>query len=234
MRHGRVGRWGHGRWLPWPMSAEVPRRGPGGGTGRIPVRRPPPDRCRLAGGTWAWVAACYAVARREPVPAGICSGTASTNSTPGGTSSSTASRIRTRSPWPPTVRPGRPAVAGPGPLLCRVAARRVPPAGRGVGHSGDGGVGLLALLLLRRGVPPPAPSPGGRRLRGVPGKRGIGAQFAYPCFSLVLMLLLADDRSPRPRPQTWLVIPVLVLCANLHGSVLPGAGLSCLYAGYRA
>ena len=98
------------------------------------------------------------------------------------------------------------------------------------------GFGLLALLMLRRGVPPTRAFAWTAAAYVVSlGSVGIRAQsFAYPCFALVLMLLLADDQSPRLRPQTWLVIPVLVLWANLHGSVLLGAGLSCLYAGYRA
>ena len=98
------------------------------------------------------------------------------------------------------------------------------------------GFGLLALLMLRRGVPPVRAFAWTAAAYVVAlGSVGIRAQsFAYPCFALVLVLLLADDRSPRLRPQTWLVIPVLVLWANLHGSVLLGAGLACLYAGYRA
>ena len=97
------------------------------------------------------------------------------------------------------------------------------------------GFGLLALLMLRRGVPPVRAFAWTAAAYVVAlGSVGIRAQsFAYPCFALVLVLLLADDRAPRLRSQTWLVIPVLVLWANLHGSVLLGAGLACLYAGYR-
>jgi len=98
------------------------------------------------------------------------------------------------------------------------------------------GFGLLALLMLRRGVPPTRAFAWTAAAYIVAlGSIGIRAQsFAYPCFAAVLWLLLADDRAPRLRPRTWLVIPVLVLWANTHGSVLLGAGLACLYAGYRA
>jgi len=98
------------------------------------------------------------------------------------------------------------------------------------------GFGLLALLMLRRGVPPTRAFAWTAAAYMVAlGSVGIRAQsFAYLCFALLLWLLLADDRAPRLRQRTWLAIPVLVLWANTHGSVLLGAGLACLYAGYRA
>ncbi len=98
------------------------------------------------------------------------------------------------------------------------------------------GFGLLALLMLRRRVPPIRAFAWTAAAYMVSlGSVGIRAQsFAYPCFALVLVLLLSDDRAPRLRPRTWLAIPVLMLWANLHGSMLLGAGLACLYAGYRA
>jgi hypothetical protein len=58
--------------------------------------------------------------------------------------------------------------------------------------------------------------------------------FAYPLFALTLWLVMLDSREPRPRARTWLVLPVLLLWANTHGSVLIGAALVALYAGYRA
>ena len=99
-----------------------------------------------------------------------------------------------------------------------------------------GGHGLLALIMLRRGVPPIRAFAWTAAAYMVAlGSVGIRAQsFAYPCLALVLWLLLEDDRAPRLRPQSWLVIPVLVLWANTHGSVLLGAALVGLYAGYRA
>lgn len=47
--------------------------------------------------------------------------------------------------------------------------------------------------------------------------------FAYPLFVAVLMLLLADVR--RPSRRVFLVVPVLALWENLHGSVLLGIAL---------
>jgi len=45
--------------------------------------------------------------------------------------------------------------------------------------------------------------------------------------SVVLVLIVADERKPGRR--LFLFIPVLVLWANVHGSVLVGAGLVALY-----
>ena len=53
--------------------------------------------------------------------------------------------------------------------------------------------------------------------------------FAYPLFALVLLLLLDDLRSPGRR--VLLVLPLLVLWANVHGSVVLGAALAALYGG---
>ena len=58
--------------------------------------------------------------------------------------------------------------------------------------------------------------------------------FAYPLFALTLWLVVADSRAPRLRARTWLVLPVLVLWANTHGSVLIGAAMVALYGAYRA
>jgi hypothetical protein len=94
---------------------------------------------------------------------------------------------------------------------------------------------VLALMLLRRGVAPPRVFAwtAAAFAAGL-GDTFIRAQsFAYPCFALTLWLLLEDDRSPRPRAQTWLLAPLLVFWANTHGSVLLGAALVVLYAGYR-
>jgi hypothetical protein len=49
---------------------------------------------------------------------------------------------------------------------------------------------------------------------------------AYPLFALVLVLLLADAR--RASRRVYLVLPVLVLWANVHGSVVIGAALVAL------
>lgn len=51
--------------------------------------------------------------------------------------------------------------------------------------------------------------------------------FAYPLFVAVLWLLLAEVRRPSRR-GLW-VFPLLILWANLHGSVVLGIGLTVLY-----
>jgi hypothetical protein len=97
------------------------------------------------------------------------------------------------------------------------------------------GFAVLALAMRSRGVPP-------TRMFGWTcaaiivylGNIVIRAQsFAYPLFALTLWLVVADSRAPRLRARTWLVLPVLVLWANTHGSVLIGAAMVALYAGYR-
>jgi len=50
--------------------------------------------------------------------------------------------------------------------------------------------------------------------------------FALPLFTAVLWLVLADAR--RPSQRIFLALPLIVLWANLHGSVLLGAGLVSL------
>jgi hypothetical protein len=49
---------------------------------------------------------------------------------------------------------------------------------------------------------------------------------AYLLFAGVFVLLVVDDR--RPSRRIWLVLPLLVLWANLHGSVVLGAALVSL------
>jgi hypothetical protein len=50
--------------------------------------------------------------------------------------------------------------------------------------------------------------------------------FGAVAFAAVLALLVSDAR--RPSARVWAVVPVLVLWANLHGSVLLGAALAVL------
>jgi hypothetical protein len=50
--------------------------------------------------------------------------------------------------------------------------------------------------------------------------------FAFPLFAAVLWLVLTDAR--RPSRRVYFVLPLLALWANLHGSVLLGAGLVSL------
>jgi hypothetical protein len=54
---------------------------------------------------------------------------------------------------------------------------------------------------------------------------------ALPLFVALLALLLADAR--RPSRQVFLVLPLLVLWANVHGTVLLGAAIVALYAATR-
>jgi hypothetical protein len=53
--------------------------------------------------------------------------------------------------------------------------------------------------------------------------------FAYPLFIATLYLLSSDIRGDQPRDRTWLVFPILILWANLHGSVTVGIGLAVIY-----
>jgi hypothetical protein len=98
------------------------------------------------------------------------------------------------------------------------------------------GFAVLMLALRGRGVPPTRAflwtcATVIVYLGNIP----IRAQsFAYPLFALTLWLVVLDSQAPRPRARVWLVLPVLVLWANTHGSVLIGAALVALYAGYRA
>ena len=56
--------------------------------------------------------------------------------------------------------------------------------------------------------------------------------FAYVLFALTLLLLLGDDRAPSRR--VYLTLPLLVVWANVHGSVLLGAALVALYGAISA
>jgi hypothetical protein len=97
------------------------------------------------------------------------------------------------------------------------------------------GFALLAVLMLHRGVP---------ALRAFEWTAGAFAvcfgslivraeSFAYPLFALTLWLLLEDDRCSRLRRQSWLLIPLLIVWVNTHGSALLGAGIVGLYAACR-
>jgi hypothetical protein len=52
--------------------------------------------------------------------------------------------------------------------------------------------------------------------------------FALPLFAAVLWLLSADSR--RPSARVFAVVPLLVVWANVHGSVVLGVGLVAVYA----
>jgi hypothetical protein len=57
---------------------------------------------------------------------------------------------------------------------------------------------------------------------------------ALPLFALLLVLCLTDAEHPQPRRRIVLLVPLLMLWANLHGSVLLGAGLAVAYLIYRS
>ena len=58
--------------------------------------------------------------------------------------------------------------------------------------------------------------------------------FAFPLFVGVLGALVIDAQAPRWNRRLLLIVPALALWANLHGSVLLGAGMVVLYGGVRA
>jgi hypothetical protein len=98
------------------------------------------------------------------------------------------------------------------------------------------GYAVLARIMLRCGVPP------SRAFAWTAvaflvclGNYQIQAQnFGYPLFALTLLLLIEDRRAGGLRARTWLVLPILALWANLHGSVLLGAALAAGYAAGQA
>jgi len=52
--------------------------------------------------------------------------------------------------------------------------------------------------------------------------------YAFPLFAVLLILLIRESTSPSKR--IWWVYPILILWANLHGSVTLGVGLVVIYA----
>jgi hypothetical protein len=95
--------------------------------------------------------------------------------------------------------------------------------------------GLLAALLISRGsTPVRALIWTGAAFVVCQLNMQVRAQsFAYPLFVALLWLLLSDDRRARFNPRILLGIPLLVMWANLHGSVLLGAGLLAGHCGWR-
>lgn len=98
------------------------------------------------------------------------------------------------------------------------------------------GFGVLALLMLRRGVPPERMFAWTLVAFVVSlGELGIRAQsFGYLFFALTLWLIVTDGQQAWPGRRTWLLVPVTAVWANTHGSVVLGAGLAVAYCGYRA
>ena len=58
--------------------------------------------------------------------------------------------------------------------------------------------------------------------------------FVLPLSALLLFVCLSDNKQKRPTWRLLFLIPILVLWANLHGSVLLGAALAAAYLVYRA
>ena len=98
------------------------------------------------------------------------------------------------------------------------------------------GSAVLGALMLRRGVSPLAMCTW--TLAAIAVSYGYATpraqSFGYLLVPLVLMLVLHDDGRRLPRASTWLLIPLLVVWANVHGSVLLGAGFVGLHAARRA
>jgi hypothetical protein len=61
-----------------------------------------------------------------------------------------------------------------------------------------------------------------------------GQVLAVPLFVALLWILLQDSRRPHSGRSLLLVAPVLIVWANVHGSVLVGVALAVAYLGYRA
>jgi hypothetical protein len=98
------------------------------------------------------------------------------------------------------------------------------------------GAAVLGALILRRGASPLRMCAWTLAALAVSyGYATPRAQsFGYLFVPVVLWLVLADRDRSRPRPVTFVALPVLVLWANMHGSVLLGAGLVGLHAACRA
>lgn len=98
------------------------------------------------------------------------------------------------------------------------------------------GVAILGALMLRRGVSPLAMC--AWTLAALAVSYGYVTprtqSFGYLFLPAMLWLVLADDGRRWPRASTWLSIPLLVVWANVHGSVLLGAGFVGLHAAWRA
>lgn len=98
------------------------------------------------------------------------------------------------------------------------------------------GFGMLGALMLRRGSSPLRMC--AWTLAAVAVSFGYATpraqSFGYVFIPLLLWLVLADDVTGHPRLVTWLSIPLLVVWANVHGSVVLAAGLVGLHASYGA
>jgi hypothetical protein len=98
------------------------------------------------------------------------------------------------------------------------------------------GITVLGALMLRRGLSPLRMCAWTVAALAVSyGYATPRAQsFGYLLLPLVMWLILGADDRPRPRVRDWMSIPLLVMWANMHGSVLVGAGFVVLHAASRA
>lgn len=89
---------------------------------------------------------------------------------------------------------------------------------------------MLAAILLERGVPAGLALawPTVAYFVAVANTTVRAQTLCYPLFVAVLWIVLSDRRRGRPAAVSLLALPVLVLWANLHGSVLIGAGVVAL------
>jgi hypothetical protein len=98
------------------------------------------------------------------------------------------------------------------------------------------GIALLGALMLRCGVSPISMCAWTLAALGASyGYATPRAQsFGYLFVPLVLGLVLGNEGRRSPRPVTWLSIPLLVVWANVHGSVVIGAGFVGVHVICRA
>ncbi len=98
------------------------------------------------------------------------------------------------------------------------------------------GYAIWAALMARRGVPPARAFAWTAVAFSLSlGSTGIRAQsFGFLFFPAALWLATEADGTRPPRARDWLLVPVLVLWANAHGSVLSGAGVAALCGAVRA
>jgi hypothetical protein len=95
--------------------------------------------------------------------------------------------------------------------------------------------GLLAALLVRRGAAPIAVAValGAALVQCLLFAETRAQSFAYPLFVLLLWILLGESER-RVGPRTALVLPVLVVWANVHGSALLGVAVCVAFLGRRS
>jgi hypothetical protein len=97
--------------------------------------------------------------------------------------------------------------------------------------------GILGALALRRGAPTIVMLMvvlGGTLVELIFFAVPRTQSFGYPLAAALIWLMLAEADGTAWRNRILLAIPLLVLWANLHGSVLLWAGVFSLFCGWRA